>query len=324
VTLRRLGETQAEAGAHLGCSRQTVALWEHKYEETRHVYEGERSGRPRETAELEDEMLVATAVIQPFTTPRQLKRKLEIDVSPRTLDRRLIEADLPGRVAVHAKKFTDEDIRKRLSFAEGYKNWTKEQWERVLFSDEKKFLGNGFSGRVYVRRPPGEALNPEYTVDKMPHPVKVNVWGCFTASGLGYCYIFNEKLNAKLLKTIYNTHLLPSAQLLFPEEAPEQWWFLQDNDPKHTSRESYKWLHNNGISCLDFPPYSPDLNPTENLWNDIARRVEVKEAETVEQLQDIVAAEWAATSTDLLTKLTHSMPKRCKLVIEAKGGHINY
>lgn len=50
----------------------------------------------------------------------------------------------------------------------------------------------------------------------------------------------------------------------------------------------------------------------------------MREAETIEKLQDIAAAEWAATSKDLLTKLAHSIPKRCKLVIDAKGGHINY
>jgi hypothetical protein len=288
------------------------------------VHDAERSGRPRETTELDDEVLVAAVVIQPFTTPRQLKRKLEMDVSPRTLDRRLIEAGLPGRVAVHAKDFTDEDIRKRLSFAEGYKNWTTEQWERVLFSDEKKFLGKGFSGRVYVRRPPGDALNPQYTVDKRPHPVKVNVWGCFSASGVGYSYIFNEKLNAKLLKTIFSTHLVSSAQLLFPQHPPQQWWYLQDNDPKHTSRMIHSWLHNNGISCIDFPPYSPDLNPMENVWNEMARRVEMRQAESIEQLQNIVAEEWTTTSIEFLVKLAHSMPKRCTAVIEAKGGHTNY
>jgi transposase len=324
VTLRKLGMTQSAAAELIPCTRHTVSHWEHTYEETRQVHDAERSGRSRETTELEDTALVVASVAEPFTPPRQLKRKLELDVSPRTLDRRLIEAGLPGRVAVHAKDFTDEDIRKRLSFAEGYKNWTKDQWERVLFSDEKKFLGKGFSGRVYVRRPPGGALNPQYTIDKRPHPVKVNVWGCFSASGVGYSYIFNEKLNAKLFKTVLSTHLLPSAQLLFPQDPPQQWWFLQDNDPKHTSREIHSWLHNNGISCLDFPPYSPDLNPIENLWNDLARRVEQKQVETMEQLQDVVAAEWKATSTDLLTKLAHSMPKRCKAVIDAKGNHTDY
>jgi hypothetical protein len=41
----------------------------------------------------------------------------------------------------------------------------------------------------------------------------------------------------------------------------------------------------------------------------------------MEQLQDVVAEEWAVTSTDLLVKLAHSMPKRCKLVIEARRSY---
>src|SRR4029077_2615 len=111
---------------------------------------------------------------------------------------------------------------------------------------------------------------------------------------------------------------------LFQQDPPEQWYFLQDNDPKHMSREITTWLHNHGVTSIEFPPYSPDLNPTENLWNDLARRVETQQADTEEQLQDIAAEEWAATPTDLLTKLAHSMPTRCELVIEAKGDHIDY
>ena len=324
VTLRKLGQTQVEAGEQLACSRQAVARWEHTYQATASVHDTERSGRPRLTSELEDVALVAASTVQPFDTPHRLKRKLEMDVSAHTIDRRLKEAELNGRVAIHNKELSEANKTKRLAFAEGYKHWKEENWERVLFSDEKLFYGAGFCGRVWARRPPGEALNPEYCVDKRPHPVKVNMWGCCTARGLGYCYLFNESLDAKLLKRILSTHLLPSAQLHFEQHPPEQWWFLQDNDPKHTSREITNWLHNNGVACLDFPPYSPDLNPMENLWNDLARRVEQREVETMEQLQDVVAEEWTATSTDLLVKLVHSMPKRCRAVIDAKGGHTDY
>jgi transposase len=324
VTLCRIGETQQEAAERLGCTRQTVAHWQHTFEETREVADVPRSGRPHLTTYLEDTAIVAASVVEPFTTPRGLKRKVELDVSPRTIDRRLIEAGLPGRVAKHMYEFTEEHIRQRLSFAEGYKNWTEEQWESVLFTDETSFKGAGFSGQVWVRRPVGEALNPLYTVDKKPHPVKVHLWGCFSASGLGYSYIFNENLDAKLLKSILSTHLIPSAQLLFPQDPPQQWWLLQDNDPKHRSREIRSWLHNHGTTCLDFPPYSPDLNPMENLWNDMARRVELRLAETVEQLQHVVAEEWAATSTELLKKLAHSMPNRGQAVIDAKGHHTSF
>ena len=319
VVLTRIGESQKQAAEHLGTTRQTVAHWQHTFEEERDIKDALRSGRPRETTELEDIALVASSVIEPFDTPKRLKLKLGLDVSVDTIDRRLVESGLPGRVAAHAYPFTEEHRRKRLSFAEGYKNWTEKQWESVLFADETSFKGAGFYGQVWVRRPPGERFNPQYTVDKKPHPVKVHFWGCFSASGVGYSHIFNQNLDAKLYKTILNNNLLASAELLFPQDPPQHWWFLEDNDPKHTSREIKAWLHNNGVSCLDFPPYSPDLNPSENLWNDMARRLEIRQAEGLAELQDAVAEEWEETSKHLLKMLAHSMPKRCQAVIDANG-----
>jgi CRISPR/Cas system-associated protein Csm6 len=58
---------------------------------------------------------------------------------------------------------------------------------------------------------------------------------------------------------------------------------------------------------------------TENLWNDMARRLEIRQAEGLAELQDAVAEEWEETSKNLLLKLAHSMPKRCQAVIDAKG-----
>ena len=44
----------------------------------------------------------------------------------------------------------------------------------------------------------------------------------------------------------------------------------------------------------------------------------------MDELQDVVAEEWAATSVELLRKLTESMPARCQAVIDAKGDHTRY
>lgn len=136
--------------------------------------------------------------------------------------------------------------------------------------------------------------------------------------------IFNEKMNAKLLQGILGTHLVESAELHYDVEHAEQWWFLQDRDPKHRSAIVRTWLFNHGIQCIDFPPYSPDLNPIEHLWADLARRVEKRPAPTMEQLQDIVAEEWAATPRAVIQSLVNSMPARCQAVIDAKGDHTKF
>ena len=94
---------------------------------------------------------------------------------------------------------------------------------------------------------------------------------------------------------------------------------LQDNAPQHKSVLVRTWLFNNGIQCIDFPPYSPDLNPIENLWADLARRVEEFQCDSMEELQDIVAEQWKETNTDLLRRLARSMPERCQAVIDAQA-----
>ena len=154
--------------------------------------------------------------------------------------------------------------------------------------------------------------------------MKVNVWACFCGRGVGYMYIFNENLDAVLMKRILNAHLIPSADLLFDADPPEQWFLLHDNDKKFNSRLVQDFLHNKGVTTIDFPPYSPDLNPIENLWSIVAREVEKHACETMEELQDVVAEEWDKVDKTNLLTLANSMPSRCQAVIAARGWHTKY
>jgi len=49
--------------------------------------------------------------------------------------------------------------------------------------------------------------------------------------------------------------------------------FQQDNDSKHTSKLAEKRFNEHGIEVMEWPARSPDLNPIENLWAHIKKRL---------------------------------------------------
>lgn len=185
IVLHKQGKSFAEIAKQLNVGHNTPGRVWRRYTERGTPLSGRRSGRPRSTTEEENYAIELHARIEKFTTPNHIKKQLFLDVSTRTIDRRLQDVGLFGRVAVGKRDYSAEEVRKRLSFANGYKDWTESQWECVLFSDETTFWGHGFCGQTYVRRPKGEALNPEYTVHKKAHPVKMGAWACFSAKGVG-------------------------------------------------------------------------------------------------------------------------------------------
>lgn len=300
---------------------KTIGHWIQHWKQHGDVEDESGRGRKRKTTEEADHAIIAAAEQQPFTTPRILRAELELDdVSAKTVRRRLNEAGLYGRVSKHEYPYTPTHLRKRLSFAGGYGNWTEDQWDTVLWSDETS-IELSPHGQVWVQRPIGEAFNPKYMRTQQLHSPGASLWGCMAASGMGEYHIYTDELDRFVMRDILSQHLLSSAARLFP---PGSWWLQQDGDPAHTSGLVQQWLFTHGVQCIDWPPYSPDLNPIENVWNDIKRRVEKRNAKDIEQLKQHLAEEWEVTDPILLATLVHTMPKRCKDVVANHGHKTKY
>jgi transposase len=320
ITLHREGKRRAAIASMIPCNIKTIDHWISHYEQHGSVEDKRRSGRKRKTNESTDDNIIDFAIEEKFTTPKTIKRKQQLAVCARTIRHRLDEAGLFGRVARKEYPFKNEHILKRLSFGNGYKGWTVDQWDTVLFSDETH-IELGPHGQIWVQRPLGAAFESEYMTTRDTHPDRISIWGCFSGRGLGEIEIFTDILDGPKLRSILRSHLISSANRLFHNEA---WWFLQDNDPKHTSTDVQTWLFTHGVQRIDFPPYSPDLNPMENLWNNLKRRVEKRNARDIDELRLHIDEEWAATDTDFLVHLSHSMPKRCKAVVANRGHKTTY
>jgi hypothetical protein len=87
-----------------------------------------------------------------------------------------------------------------------------------------------------------------------------------------------------------------------------------------------KWFEDHDITVLSWQAQSPDLNPTEHLWELLKRMLSAYQdpPNGLFQLWVRVAEEWVKIAKEEYQKLIESMPRRVAAVIKAKGGNIKY
>ena len=99
--------------------------------------------------------------------------------------------------------------------------------------------------------------------------------------------------------------------------------FQQDKARAHTARATRDFLQRNNVNAMNWPAISPDLNPTEHLWDEIQRRLN-EEPTTAAELSVAFQRVWALIPMAFINHLVNSMYRRCPDVINAGGGHTRY
>jgi transposase len=106
----------------------------------------------------------------------------------------------------------------------------------------------------------------------------------------------------------------------------------QDNDPTHkkASAEAIcEWNDANKQGCqvkllANYPPNSPDLNPIENLWAYVQRKVDAAGCKNFTEFKSGVVKAIERAPKRLLKALIGSMKTRVHACIELKGGKTKY
>lgn len=219
------------------------------------------------------------------------------------------------------KPWISKDNRiKRVKWCKNHLEWTDEDWRKVLFSDESLFqLRDNRKKRVWKLLE--EEFHSSHYIGTVKHEVKINVWGCFSYDGVGTLYLVDGNMDAKQYVKILRTKMFPCADELFPDG---EFIFQQDNDPKHTSNTAYDFLDSKGIDYMDWPAYSPDLNPIENLWAILKQGMRDRICRNEDELWECVQEAWYNLPVEDLRSLIDSMSRRCRAVIEKKGYPTKY
>ncbi len=153
--------------------------------------------------------------------------------------------------------------QKSLTWAVEKNNWTVAQWSKVLFSDESKFCISFGNQGPRVWRKSGEAQNLCCLKSSVKFPQSVMIWAAMSSAGVGPLCFLKSTVSAAIYQEILEHFMLPSADKLYGEA---DFIFQQDLAPAHTAKGIKSRFNDHGVTVLDWPANSPDLNPVENLW----------------------------------------------------------
>ena len=195
------------------------------------------------------------------------------------------------------------------------------QWRRIFFTDESRFTLFRADRRHCLYRRHGEwfAHSCVFEGDRYGGG-SVIVWGGISHGVKSPLIIVPGNLTA----VRYRDELLRPVAV--PLVQQHQMTFQHDNAHPQVARVCKDFLANNNIVPLDWPSYSPDLCPTEHLWDELVRHVRRRRntPNTLGQLRTALLEEWENIPMRKINTLVNSMQRRIRAVINARGGHTRY
>lgn len=263
------------------------------------ISNGPRSGRPRKTNWLQDRSITKRAtqnlknrrktLDQITTSFNQVNRVRISSRTTRRLREKGVKSCVPKEVPV-----TNENTRAaRLLYCQKMLDWSENKLNRIIYSDECRISLEGPDSYRRVWRRSKERFDPACIKATPQNLPGLMVWSCCNAGGLGPIVIIDGHINGQSYSELLENVLMPTIGAMF--EDPRDAVFQHDNAPAHRSLAASTKLAELDICTIEWPPYSPDLNPIESLWHLLKRRIWARPnpPTTLPDLRVAILEEWA-------------------------------
>ncbi|GFT33567.1 transposable element Tc1 transposase [Trichonephila clavipes] len=215
--------------------------------------------RSEKTTRREDRRIVRQALVDPTVTRSAIRADVGVADVPQTISRHLAEANLKSKRLFRAPPLTPENRQLRLQWCQARSMWNVTDWQKVVFSDESRFVLGTDDNRVRVWKRPGEQYNSPHTV--LRHTARTAgrmVWGTIAYDSRSTLIVMRGTLTGqRYVDDILRPHVGP-----FLNGLPGA-IFQQDNARPHTARAAHDFLRH--FQTLPWPARSPDLSPVEHV-----------------------------------------------------------
>jgi len=165
------------------------------------------------------------------------------------VDRILREANIKKWVAKSRPKLKPVHIAKGLEWARAYRDWTAEDFERVIWSDKCIVEKSKYSRQKWVfREPDKQSLADCIHPKEKDTGISLMIWGCFWGKRKGPLVPITQTINKTRYVMLLRKHLFPVIhQMISVGMELKDILFQQDNTPVHKAYSVMDWFERNCI-----------------------------------------------------------------------------
>ncbi|GFU14068.1 transposable element Tcb1 transposase [Trichonephila clavipes] len=169
---------------------------------------------------------------------------------------------LYARRSVRWVPLTATHCRLRLTWSREHALGTPQQWSCMMFSDESSFGLQSDSRRTLIWRAPSTRYHQENTIERH----RYGGAGWLVCGGIILGFRTDLHVQSVTMKGhIYRDVILEQYVRLFRGAMGAEFLFMDDNARPHRANIVDECLQSEDIPRMDWPAYSPNLNPIEHM-----------------------------------------------------------
>ena len=246
-------------------------------------------------------------------TPEEISKILKekkFKGSPKTIRKFLKKEGFISKPPVESYELSEGQKLARKKWWIDHKDY---DWENIIFTDETAFKTRKKKTKRWMKEGDKNITSPR------KYSKKSKLLGSHLQRRQMLIKTIHQNMDAefyvKILKEKFNE---------MRSIGGKNWELQFDNDPKHKSKLAQEYLKKHKIATLEWPPYSPDLNPIENIWGIMVGKLRKKNISSQSELIELVNHEWKEISQEQIDNWIDSMPGRIIEWIDQDGDRIKY